>query len=102
MLADIGASDQEIAKFLDLSIATVRKYKREGQAPRPALLALFWETSWGQNWRQTALQNEAQHAYMQAHFLKHKNARLVKQMLTMEQALKMQNGAANGPVFQIG
>lgn len=103
MLADIATSDAEIAKFLCLSTGTVRKYRRDGQAPMPVMLALFWETSWGQNWRQTALQNDAKHAYMQAHLLKHRNTRLVKQLLTMEAAQNAQKkGAANGPLYQIG
>lgn len=40
---------------------------------------------------------------MESHFLKHRNSRLVKQMLTMEAAQNNQkDGAANGPLYQIG
>lgn len=102
MLNDIGAPDDQIARFLDLAPATVRRYRAAGQAPRPIMLALFWETSWGRNWRETALQNEVRQAYAKARILTLRNDRLVKQMLTMEQALELQKGAANGPLFHIG
>ena len=103
MLDDIGATDDQIAKFLDLAPRTIRKYRRDGQAPRAVMLALFWETSWGENWRQTRAENGTMLAKMEVQLLKHRNTRLVKQILTMEAALKDQKkGAANSPLFQIG
>lgn len=47
MLDDIPATTEQIARLLDLKPATIERYRREGQAPRPVMLALFWETKWG-------------------------------------------------------
>lgn len=103
MLENLGLPDEQVARFLDVTPKTVARWRKAGQAPRPAMLALFWETTWGQSLHQTRAENKALHAKMESHFLKHRNARLVKQMLTMEAAQNDQKkGAANGPLFQIG
>lgn len=48
ILAILGnPSSREIAKLLDVSERTVYDWKRADKAPRAALLALFWESSYG-------------------------------------------------------
>ena len=60
MLADLGnPSAAEIAAALGVSERTARQWKRQGNAPRSALLALFWVTHWGQQWADIDLYNRA-------------------------------------------
>src|SRR5574344_494978 len=47
MLDDICKPDAEIAKFLGISVATLKRYKRDEQAPRAVMHALFFQTRWG-------------------------------------------------------
>ena len=48
MLADIGhPTPRAIGRALGVTERTARRWMATGQAPRPALLALFWVTSWG-------------------------------------------------------
>lgn len=48
MLHDIGnPSAAELAKALHVSERQVRRWKRAGCAPQPAMLAIFWLTRWG-------------------------------------------------------
>ena len=48
MLADIGnPTTREVARALDVTERTVRRWLSHGTAPRPVMLALFWVTSWG-------------------------------------------------------
>lgn len=49
MLDDIGRpSPRELARVLDVTERTVRRWLKEDDAPKPVLLAIFWLTSWGQ------------------------------------------------------
>ena len=48
VLPDLGnPSPREIARYLDVSERTVYGWKASDDAPRAALLALFWESSYG-------------------------------------------------------
>ena len=48
MIEDIGnPSSTAIARALCVHEETVRKWRRQGHAPHPAMLALFWITRWG-------------------------------------------------------
>ena len=103
MLDDIPATTKQIANLLGLKPATIERYRREGQAPRPVMLALFWETQCGRATADCEAVNWASSHFQEAQILKRKNERLVKQLLTMEAEIsKGKNGAANGPLFQIG
>lgn len=103
MLDDIPATTEQIARLLDLKPATIERYRRDGQAPRPVMLALFWETRWGRATADCEAVNWAASQSQQAQMFKRENARLVKQLLTMESEIsKQKDGAANSPLFQIG
>lgn len=49
MIRDLNASPSDIAQVLDVSPSSVYRWMALGQGPRPAALALFWLTSWGQD-----------------------------------------------------
>lgn len=50
MLADLGnPAPAELARTLGVSLASARRWVREDQAPRVAMLALFWLTRWGRS-----------------------------------------------------
>jgi len=40
-------STDKVARALDVSPSTVRRWIAAGEAPRAAMLALFWLTPWG-------------------------------------------------------
>lgn len=48
-----------VARVLGLSLRTVQRYNRTGNAPRAACLAVFWLTSWGRNAVHTQAHNDA-------------------------------------------
>lgn len=50
MIADLGhPHPREIALFLGVTERTVYNWMQQNEAPRPAALALFWETTWGRS-----------------------------------------------------
>lgn len=51
---------RHIAKYLGVTERTVWAWKAAEQAPRPAMLALFWETRWGRSLADAVAYNEAQ------------------------------------------
>ncbi|QXZ10971.1 hypothetical protein KUF54_07200 [Comamonas sp. Y33R10-2] len=103
VLDNVPGSFEQKARLLNIAPATLRKYRKQGQAPRPIHLALFWESVWGISTIETTAANQASRYFACWQAAKRDNARLVKQMLTIEQELSAQkNGAANGPIFQIG
>lgn len=88
ILDDLRYSDAQLARLLDLKSSTIKKYRREGQAPRAVHLALFWESRWGISTIDAVAFNHAAGNYALAESLNRKNARLVKQILTMEKSLR--------------
>lgn len=50
MLSDLGnPSHDDLARALGVTARTVRRWVADDDAPRPALLALYWLTRWGQS-----------------------------------------------------
>ena len=50
MLDDIGnPTAHALARALDVTPTTVKRWRRAGTAPRPVLLAIFWLTRWGRS-----------------------------------------------------
>lgn len=61
LLPDLGhPSPREISRYLDVSERTVYGWKAADTAPRAALLALFWESSYGLSAINAELHNSAQ------------------------------------------
>lgn len=60
MLADIGRPDAHaLARALGVTERTVKRWLARGQAPRAAMLAIYWITQWGQNQVHTKAHNDA-------------------------------------------
>lgn len=102
MLDSIG-NDAAVARLLGLSLATVKRYRKAGQAPRPVMLALFWETPWGRATADVGAINEARYAFMRSSELERENAKLKRQIETLERRLAFVPGhASNADFYQVG
>lgn len=102
MLNSIG-SDVAAAKLLDVTVKTVKRYRREGQAPRAVMLALFWETPWGLSALDCIAQGEKLMALSQARILGDENAALKAQVAKLEKELQEPGQqAANASFLKVG
>ena len=103
LLDSIPGNDAQKARLLGLSLSTMRKYRRSGQAPRPVMLALFWESPYGASVIYSETVNETAVYRRLSNSLELRNARLVQQIATLERELSSsQTGAANTPFFRVG
>lgn len=60
MMHDCGnVKPEELAKALGVNARTVYRWLADGNAPRPAMLALFWVTRWGLQWADAEVHNLA-------------------------------------------
>lgn len=100
MLDSIG-NDREVARLFGLAPSTVRRYRRSGQAPRPIMYALFWETPWGSELADCNAINDARIAYSQARLLERQNTELRRQIALLERELSTSQYAANAPIFRV-
>jgi hypothetical protein len=101
MLDSIG-NDRAVAKLLGLSPRTIAKYRAQGQAPRPVMFALFWETPWGTDLADCIAVNDARRAYGELSSLKRQNAELRRQLASLESELCSNQVAANATFFRLG
>lgn len=101
MLDSIG-NDAAVCRLLGIHPATLRRYRRDGQAPKPVMYALFWETPWGRETADINAQNEARLYYTRAMMLESKLKRLKKQMVALERELDGYQVAANTSFFEAG
>lgn len=97
MVQDIPAPPAKIAKHLGLSLRTIDRYAAAEQAPRAAMLALFWETRWGISMIETTAANDAARYFALARALERENFRLRAQLERLQQMADF--GAANAPLF---
>lgn len=96
MLADLGnPSPKQVATALGVSEFTARKWQRTNDAPRAALLALFWITSWGQQWAEVDTFNDAQAQRGLAQALRRQIGDLEKQIERLARIADF--GCANDP-----
>lgn len=103
LLGDIATDPQRISKHLGLSHSTLKNYIRAGQAPRPVMLSLFWESRWGRSTADTEAANWAAVQYRRAQIAERQNAALLRQIAVLEGELATRgHGAANGPIFLVG
>ena len=101
ILDSIG-NDRAVAKKLGLSEATIRRYRKTGQAPKPVMYALFWETPWGRETADINVINEARQFYARAMVLESQLKRMKKQVEVLEAELQGYQAAANTSFYEIG
>ena len=96
ILPDLGnPSPREIARYLDVSERTVYGWKAADLAPRAALLALFWESSYGRSALDCELHNAAMVYKQLSESLNHEAQTLRLRIARLE---KMGDfGSANAP-----
>lgn len=100
MVADIGnPSTHELARSLDVTPRTVRRWLAADLAPRCAGLALFWLTRWGMS----AIDAEAhQAAMLHAGLARARAEEIARLRVDLAHVLALaDHGAANVPSLQV-
>lgn len=96
MLDDLFTRDHStIAKHLGVTVPTLRAWIRAGQAPRAAMLALFYETRWGYSLTDAQAFNDAQVERQWRQALQRENGMLRARIARLEAIGDF--GAANAP-----
>ena len=98
MLNSIG-NDAAVARFMGLSESTVKRYRREGQAPWPFMYSIFWETPWGLDLADCCAVNDARMAFSRLRSLERQNEALRRRISWLESELDRVRVAANSPFF---
>lgn len=98
LLHDIGQpAPAVIAKLLGVHERTVFTWLAKGQAPRPAALALFWESSWGRSVIDAQAVNGERYARGYAQALEREMGALRARIAYLEKVGHF--GAANAPTL---
>lgn len=101
LLADLPAHPAQVARHLGLSPACLARYAAQEQAPRPVMLAMFWESRWGRSAADVDASNTAAAQFQRAEALARENAALRRYVARLEADLSAAPGqrAANAPVW---
>lgn len=103
LLADIPATTGQIARHLGIPFDQMAAYHAKEEAPRPVMLALFWESRWGRSAADCEAVNWAAHSHHEAQVLRRENAALRRQIEALEELLSQgATQAANTPFYAIG
>jgi predicted DNA-binding transcriptional regulator AlpA len=99
ILDDLGCPPvHRIARTLGVSERTVYRWNRAGQAPRMALLALFWLTRWGRSEVDTRATNDA---ILAVSYLRSLSDRVRQLEGELQRVLALSaTGAANSPILR--
>lgn len=98
MLEDMGnPSPSAVGNLLGVHERTAYRWQAKDEAPRAALLALFWETSWGRQWVHAITFNEARAQAQLAESRLSTIERLERRIAYLERV--GQYGSANAPTF---
>lgn len=92
------ADRRQIARHLGVSVRTVARWIRTGNAPRMAHLALFWETSWGLSLAHERAAEGERIALSWARSLEANRLQLLERIAQLE-ALQGCDVAANAPFY---
>lgn len=99
MLDDLFVRDlKKVAKHLGVSVQTLKKWKAKDEAPRAALLALFYETQWGYSLVATTAHNGEMFQRQLADSLKRTNAALRVRIARLEALGNFES--ANEPIWK--
>jgi hypothetical protein len=99
LMADLATSPEALAKHLGVDRRTVFRWVAQGEAPRPVMLSLFWESRWGRSLSDSTAYNEAQVHRNHAKSL----ARQVTSLMSIIEDLQkvLPEETANHPLFDI-
>ena len=89
-------SPDSIGRHLGVSALTVRRWIKAEQAPRAAMLALFWETRWGLSALDAQANNLVRMHVGLNNALRSENATLRRRIERLE---ALSYGAANAPTY---
>lgn len=89
-------SPESIARHLGVSALTVRRWIKSDQAPRAAMLALFWETRWGLSALDAQAVNLVRSHVALNNALRRENETLRRRIARLE---GLAHGAANAPLW---
>ena len=98
---NIGYAPDAVGRFLDLSPSTMRRYIKDGQAPKPVMLALYWESSWGLGHANADAVNDARRYFNEDLLLRRQVEQLKSAVSLLEHELDRRTGSANSPIFNI-
>lgn len=99
MLQDLPATPQQLARHLGLTERTMQRYMAAGDAPRPVMLATFWETRWGRSAADCEAANYAAMSYRRATLAERQVQALQHQVAELENEISRLDRAANSPVW---
>lgn len=99
VVQSLPATQRQIARHLDISERTLQRYMATDNAPRAAVLALFWESHWGRQCADVEASNWAALQYRRAEGLERTNATLRAHIERLEKDYASTGQAANSPVW---
>lgn len=99
IVEDLEARPAEVAQALGVGISTVYRWWQKNNAPRPAMLALFWLSRWGQSAIDCDMHNRAEVFEGLAHALERELWRQREDFATL--ARIGHYGSANDPLQHI-
>jgi hypothetical protein len=88
---------KSVAKYLEVTERTVLRWLSEGNVPRAAVLALYWETQYGRAQIFTDQVNEIRALYARVHLLQDQYTRAKDIVAGVR---KLHTGGANEPIFE--
>jgi hypothetical protein len=99
MLDDLGSPKTEaLAKYLGVSVRSVWAWRARDEAPRPAMLALFWETKWGLSMLDAELVNLSRWQGLHINSMAIENKLLKARVDFLNRGGR--GGAANAPFYE--
>lgn len=100
LIEDLGnPSARELAGALDVTERTARRWRADGDAPRAALLALFFASRWGQSLVYCQAANDAALYAALARTLGDENVKLCAEVARLLEVGDF--GCANAPVLTV-
>jgi hypothetical protein len=88
---------KSVSRFLGVTERTVWRWLSEGNVPRAAVLALYWETQYGRSQIFTDQVNEIRELYRRVCLLQEQYTRAKDIVAGLR---KLQTGGANEPIFE--
>lgn len=97
---ECGLNDRQIARYLGVSLSTVRRWNRTDNVPRAVLLALFWQTRYGRSEMETSEANWVAQYYAESQGHKREIVRLRAVIEKLEAERKDHVVPANSPFYR--